>query len=363
MANTEFNDASTTRPLGITDRSPFIAPDGTTKAPDLSAIALALHPFISPTGFLPVAAVSEIYAGFTFAGQATGHPRGTADTSVELPFNPALVTSHEESILTLHFAFAGDGTGQPFIHIGILYDAAHAPVSSVGATSEFNNIDPNVTQTLTLRVGTEFATFDQASETWQWRLTIGNFSTGATASGSFTVTGSIDRDLSQTPQPSQFRKVFGNEDDPYFLPYRPSDTFMTAGELVPLSTPINYTQSSLVLIDISTRSLLHSYGANIGRIQVILPSRLLYEYRTFPNPAIPSRTIYDPRKCLGVTARDSDLGAWMLGGANSFMGIGYGIQFVQANTLMTNTLTHFAVMFGTVLSPYSRGRVHGIWVL
>lgn len=359
----DINQASIGRALGLTDRTPFISPDGTTKAPDLAALALALHPFVSARGVLPVAAVSEIYAGFSFAGQATGHPMNTADTSVELPFTPPLVTSYEESILTLHFTFDGSGTGQPFLHIGALYGAAHAPVTNIGAPAGFNTIDASIPQTLTLRVGTEFATYDNTTSTWQWRFTIGNHSTGAATSGAFTVTGSIDRDLSQTPQPNQFRKAFGDEDDPYLLPYRPSDSFLTAGELVPLSTPINYTQCSFVLINMSTRSLDHIYGTTLSRFHIILPSRDLFNARTFPNPDIPSRTVYNPRKCLGVTARPDDGGAWGLGGGDWYMGKGYALQFAQANTVMLNTLTHFAVVLGYVLAPYSRGQIDSIWVL
>lgn len=367
MTDLNFDGAARNQPKLVTDLAPVVGSDGTPKITTIPELATLINPLLAPPGFVNVGTVSRIFSGIQFTGMSAGLPDGTSARALKLPFGPdELRTSYEEAILTLTIMIHGDGDGlQDGLHFGVVFGSAYAPLSNIGADAGLNNFDPEVAQTFTVRLGTDYATYDPDSETWQWCLTLGHHGSAPSIVGTFTIVGSIDRELSQTSQPSQWRKVFGNDDDPYLLPYRVggSDSFFTAREIIPLDTAINYTQTSLVLIRVSPRDLAHHYGETIPELQMLFPSQAIWENRTYRDSAAPSTVQYDPRKCIHFSARGGDIGAYALGGANSSYGTGFGIQFVQADTVMPDIVTHFAVMFGVVSSPYSRGMVKSIEVL
>ena len=308
-------------------------------------------------GFTTLRTINESVSGLPFTVQSTG-AIGSANGPIELFTTEPLDVVSENSFLSLEIQVVGDGSGSGTLFLGRQQGSArHMDIDGNNVDHPFGSIDPGVAQTFNIRLHTSQA--EQLSNgSYRWRIIIGSNQTGAITTGTINFVGTISQESGESLSPNAWRIHFDNGPNGYLIPH--ANGFLTPGDIVSLDTPINRHDVTTVWMDISPR---HSgnYGLTIPRALVEVPVDLIHAMSVTVSGSNAQQVDYDPRRVMSINARSDGYGDVCFAGGNTKLDGTVGIQWVRGDpTGAPDDITHFAVVVGPVVAPFSQGAIYQI---
>ena len=305
--------------------------------------------------------INEIVSGISFTQATSGLPNGEPDDPIELTFLE-LTTTVTGSFLTLDITFDGDGSDGS-IYIGrVNGSVVHSVlVSDTVSGNNFSNIPPNVEKTYFAQLHTDEAE-EQDDGSFIWRIIFGSKLQDPVTTGTITFSGTITSPTGETAIGYGWINVFNPGEDGLRFPYRIDTAGNVDRSIIALDKRINRRKTSFVKIDLEPRDIRH-YGTTNGRRNVLEDIDIVYRNVTHLSNVNAIDVVEDRSKALYIPFTSNNPANWQWGGGDNITNNHLGLQFVAADPSNPNDITHFAFVRNYSVSPYSRGRILGIYIL